>query len=97
MCINTTHHKGHLLRLSNHLDAVDTHLALQPSQHAHIQIRRVLLRHRQHAVAQVLQHLPEVLAVSVDEDAAVLAPIHGVAPAEVGVEERVWDAPHRLH
>jgi hypothetical protein len=82
--------------LHHKLDAVEAKLTLQQTQQGHARTR-IGRRYRHHAVAHVLEDVVEVLAVPVHEDAAIMAHILSVPSTEGGIEERVRDAPQRLH
>jgi hypothetical protein len=84
----------HLLRA--HFDAVEAEFSLQRSQQRYAWLRPGL-RHRHHTVMHVCKYMTKVLAVSIYEDAAVVAYVLCVPATEVGIKKCVRHASERLH
>jgi LytS/YehU family sensor histidine kinase len=82
--------------LCTQLDAVEAELTLQCAQQTNAQTRAGF-RRRHHTVPHVLQDVPEVLAVTVHEDASVSTHVLRVTAAKISVEKCVRHAAQRLH
>jgi hypothetical protein len=69
---------------------------LQRAEQTHARTRP-WLRHRYHAIAHVLQDVPEVLAIPINKNAVVSTHVLRVPATEGGIEKCLWHAAQRLH
>jgi hypothetical protein len=78
------------------LNAVESKLMLERTEQRNARTRPGL-RNRHLPVTHALQDVAEVLAITINEDAAIIAKVLRVAAAEVGVEECMRDTTKRLN